>query len=392
MQRCVQKQETFYLSGYDPRGARHYHSLYRKEASRQPMPHGGTIKVSARKRITKHIQKWDVHLHDKEGEIHTQYHFLEWDDLIRNTWRQSPMQVFADMGYYIRQYIVTGLFFKYLWIIPRQTLGFFYPSFYFIVSLLLSVFTALFSFKHISSLINEPTALILSSLLAAGMLRVIWYLGDTYAAFWLLRIFVFSARYVFTPSDVLQKRINVFADYIHQHIRTAKQRNIKEIIIVSHSVGTIMTIPLLALLTKQLEKEKSVIPKLTIITLGECIPLVSGIPQAVEFRKQMEDIAQNRYFHWFDYTSVIDGACFPGLDFFEDSHIPTDHTRFHFLSPRFHTLFSKARYKRLKKNKYLAHFLYLMATEKTEGYNFFTLTAGRKDSQMQHAKPKEGNI
>ncbi len=391
MQRFVQKQETFYVSGYDPRGARHYHSLYRKEASKQPMPHGGTIRVSERTRITNHIQKWDVTLRDKEGETHTQYHFMEWDDLIRNTWRQSPLQVFTDMGYYIKRYILTGLFFKYLRIIPKQTLGFLYPFLYFVISLLLGTFIALFFFKTTASLLNEPIALILSVLLAAGILRIIWYLGNTYAAFWLLRIFVFSARYVFTPSDMLQNRINVFADHILQHIRTAKQRNIEEIIIVSHSVGTILTIPLLAILTKELSKEKSIVPKLTVMTLGECVPLVSGIPQAAAFRKQMKDVAQSRYFHWFDYTSAIDGACFPGLNFFEDSHIPTDRKRFHFLSPRFHTLFSKARYKRLKKNKYLAHFLYLMATEKAEGYNFFTLTAGRRKKHIHHSKPKEGN-
>ncbi len=391
MQRFVQKQETFYLSGYDPRGARHYHSLYRKEASKQPMPHGGTLRVSGRTRISNHVQKWDINLQDQKGERHTQYHFLEWDDLIRHAWRQSPMQLFMDMGYYIKRYILTGLFFKYLRIVPGQTLGFFYPSFYFIISLLLCTFIALFAFKHISLFINEPTALILSLLLAAGILRIIWYLGNRYAAFWLLRIFVFSARYVFNPSDVLQKRINVFADHILEHIHTARQRNVEEIIIVSHSVGTIITIPLLAILAKQLSKEKSVIPKLTIITLGECVPLVSGIPQAVAFRKQMKDVAQSKYFHWFDYTSAIDGACFPGLNFFEDSHIPTDRKRFHFLSPRFHTLFSNARYKRLKKNKYLAHFLYLMATEKAEGYNFFTLTAGRRNSRIHHSNPKEGN-
>ncbi len=391
MQRFVQKQETFYVSGYDPRGARHYHSLYRKEASKQPMPHGGTLRVSGRTRISNHVQKWDINLQDQKGERHTQYHFLEWDDLIRHAWRQSPIQLFMDMGYYIKRYILTGLFFKYLRIVPGQTLGFFYPSFYFIISLLLCTFIALFAFKHLSSLINEPTALILSLLLVAGMLRIIWYLGNRYAAFWLLRIFVFSARYVFNPSDVLQKRINVFADHILEHIRTARQRNVEEIIIVSHSVGTIITIPLLAILAKQLSKEKSVIPKLTIITLGECVPLVSGIPQAVAFRKQMKDVAQSKHFHWFDYTSAIDGACFPGLNFFEDSHIPTDRKRFHFLSPRFHTLFSKVRYKRLKRNKYLAHFLYLMATEKAEGYNFFTLTAGRRKNQIHHSKPKEGN-
>ena len=47
-----------------------------------------------------------------------------------------------------------------------------------------------------------------------------------------------------------------------------------------------------------------------------------------------------------------------------------------YLSPRFHTLYTKETYASLSRDKYLAHFLYLMATELEGNYNFIKMTAG----------------
>jgi hypothetical protein len=202
-------------------------------------------------------------------------------------------------------------------------------------------------------------------------------LGNRLALFWLLRIFVFSARYVFEKMEIVELRLEKLSDYLSNAINNAKENDIDEVLFVSHSVGTILMVPLLE---KTLNKLTHLIDiEVSILTLGECIPLVSGIDKAVEYRKQMQFLAKRKDLFWLDYTTAIDGACFPSLNYFEDSQIEiSEKKNFHFLSPRFHTLFSKQRYAKLRKNKYLTHFIYFMSTEYKGTYDYFKMTAGHQ--------------
>jgi hypothetical protein len=134
-------------------------------------------------------------------------------------------------------------------------------------------------------------------------------------------------------------------------------------------------IPLLEKILRNLDKNSDI--ELSVLVLGECIPLVSGIDKAVGYKSKMECIARSKHITLLDYTTVIDGACFPQLNYFEDVDIEiAQKDKFHFLSARFHTLFSKKKYKALRQNKYLTHFIYFMATEIAGDYDFFKLTAG----------------
>jgi hypothetical protein len=106
---------------------------------------------------------------------------------------------------------------------------------------------------------------------------------------------------------------------------------------------------------------------------------VSGLPQAEEYRKMMEDLAVSKEMVWLDFTSSIDGACFPLLDFFEDARVQKKKAEnFKFISPRFHKIYRKEHYKKIKKNKYRAHFLYLEAPEEPGGYDYIAMTTGPK--------------
>ena len=80
---------------------------------------------------------------------------------------------------------------------------------------------------------------------------------------------------------------------------------------------------------------------------------------------------------WFDYTSKIDGACFPLLDFFRDSGVACKNPPC-YLSPRFHKLFLPKTYAKIRYNRYLAHFLYLYATEISGESAYFNFVGGPK--------------
>ena len=83
MKNHVNRREVFYLSGYDPRGARYYYGLYKKEGALQSKVNGLHLDMSSRNRTAKHVQSLEIKASSKEGETRTNYHFLEWDNLIR---------------------------------------------------------------------------------------------------------------------------------------------------------------------------------------------------------------------------------------------------------------------------------------------------------------------
>ena len=96
----IKNREVFYLSGYDPRGARYYHGLYKKESAKQAKVDDVKIVVSSRKRSSKHQQSWQVEYISKEQSTQNNYHFLECDDIIRKRWNSTLLSLFLDFFFY----------------------------------------------------------------------------------------------------------------------------------------------------------------------------------------------------------------------------------------------------------------------------------------------------
>lgn len=374
----VKKRETFYLSGYDPRGARHYYNLYKQEAKKQAEVDKLQIEISTRRRTGKHIQTWHIDTVSEEEKYQTKtnYHFLEWDDIIRSNWKQDIFSLYLGLFYAMKTYLFSGSIFKYAKSSPIQMIAAFYPVVYLLMTLYLGFFLYNVTAESFISIGLLPlAAFLLALVIPYGIIKISIHLGNKLAVFWLLRIYIFSAKYVHTEMPLLKKRMEEFAKTIASTINNAKSNHVDEVLIVSHSVGTIITIPILANALKQTNVD---LKHVSILTLGECIPLVSYLTGAQAYRNDMKSIMQ-KPLCWIDYTTPIDGACFPLLDFYKHSDIKIEENRKpYFLSPRFHTLFSKQQYDKLRKNRYLTHFIYLMATEVSGKYDFFTITSGHK--------------
>ncbi len=141
----------------------------------------------------------------------------------------------------------------------------------------------------------------------------------------------------------------------HQNIRDY------ELILSAHSVGTILAVNVVAKVITMANQEGISLEKFKLLTLGECIPLVSFQKNYQAFREDLE-LLVNTPIVWFDITSAIDGACFPLVDFIKIAKIEAKFPPI-YLPARFHKLFTPQSYKKIRKNRYLAHFLYLYATE-----------------------------
>lgn len=365
---AVKKRVVYYLSGFDPRGVRWYYALYKEHAARQSKINSMYIDVSARKKIHNHMFEWKIESSDHGNDVETDYRFLSWDDIIRQEWSSGIMTYYKDLIYCIFAYIFTGLVWSFAKVSPKQMMAAFYPVIYLLGGLSGALYAAVMIFELMGGWIGGMAGVAAAVVVLLGMERF----GNRIGVFWLLRIYAFSVRWGRGEVHAIEERIDRFANEIAHAV---SKDNADEVLLISHSVGTILSVSVLARALGQTDRGWE---KFSMITLGECIPLLSFQPQARTYRSELETIAKHATLFWADYTSPIDGACFPLHDFMQSSGIKDPAIDLRFKSPRFHTLFDKIKYKQLRKDWYTTHFLYLMSTQKAKGYDFFKITAGSK--------------
>lgn len=390
----VKQRQVFYIHGFDPRGASHYHRLYRSQAAQQAPVNGLHIDVSARQRNSNHHHQWQL----STAHTQSQYHYLGWDDIVRRHWGKGWRQIISDFCCFFMLYIANGNVIKFAKASRQQLLAGFYPALYLLlgisVSAMLAYHGAHFSYHSLDSINTLPAVMtyglsaITGILIALISMHTVKKMGSKLAVFWLQRIYAFSGKWAQGTLPELETRSQQFAEHI---IRAIKQSENDEIVIIAHSVGTMLAVPTLAQVLNALPGKSSGNKSLNnqrvvLITLGQCIPLLSFQPKATRFRAQLQQLGQDPRLTWLDYTAPTDGACFPLLDPITSCGLTrADNAGPQLLSPRFFTLYDAARYKKLRRAWYTMHFLYLMATDKSGPYDFFAFTAGPK-RVMNHIK------
>lgn len=341
----LKKRHVFYIAGYDPRGVRFYHHLYKEQAAKQSAITGASYDVGPRQRLNEFVHRWTVRC----GEVETTYDFLAWDDIVRREWRGGFFGWWTDMRYFYGPRVMREMILPICRVMPsRYYAGFFVPA-YLAILALLSLMLAI-GFGGLAGAICGV-------LFFAGG---IW-LGNRIAVFWVLKVIGFCARWGAGDIGGMDKRSDVFADHISAVLKDA---DIEEAVIASHSIGTILAVPVVARVLRQAGADES---RLVLLTLAQSIPMVSFQKSARDIHQELDEISGDDRVLWVDYSAPVDGACFP-----LSLAVPGKEG----LSPRFHTLYHADSYRKYRWNFYTLHFLYLHAGEKIGAYDYFNMTAG----------------
>lgn len=354
------KRKVFYVGGFDPRGVRFYHSLADEQVKRWAAHTGEPASVSTRHTVSDTRVDWTV-ANPAQG-VETEYSFLRWDDLVRDAWIKNPFALAARAFRAYRDNIrfldfATG---KKLGKGPLITL--FYPA----------VFTL--AFPLIAAI---PIALIAAiwlpwwAALAIGLV-----LGITIArpllikmhAPWLLRFFVFNSELGGGEADPrLERRLDAFAD----EIAASLTEDWDEILLLTHSNGSILSVPLMVRL---LQRGRGKLPdNFAFVTMGHCIPLVACRRDAVRFKDQLRALATHD-FRWVDIGSPPDGAAYSGVNPMALVAAETK-PRLELLSPRFHLFYNPDTYHKGYANKYEVHFDYLRTGDRVSEIDWPSLVA-----------------
>nr|BAH82818.1 probable integral membrane protein [Campylobacter lari] len=368
MDKLCQKRDVFYIAGYDPRGYRHYYAIFKKNLTEQNTLLNYDYTLS--KAQVNAYAFWQI----QTPHTNTTYTFLSWNDIVKKNWSEGIKDALSDCYSFFRIYTITGLFLKFGKESPRQLITGYYPFFYVLLSLIFTLFCAFGSLFYLQNfhIILGILAFVLSLVFLPKML---YKLGKKLAVFWIARICSFCANWEKNSQGELELRMDDFARVIFEKLKENANDKNYELILSAHSVGTVLCINVLAKVLRKCEKENISFENLKVLTLGECIPLVSYQKRSFEFRKDLEYLGSKNLI-WYDFTSIIDGACFAQVDFIRTSGVKAQFSP-KYLSAKFHTLYKNKDYKKIKKDKYKAHFLYLFATQIQGVYNFFEFVIGK---------------
>lgn len=372
MSESCRKRHVFYLPGFDPRGVRHYHSLYKTHAILQNKVNGLGLDVGARQRASDHSFIWPV----RAGDTQTDIEFLAWDDIIRREWGGNMLSGARDFLQSLHLGLLQGVLPRLVKSCPHALYGGVYPLVYVFIFLILSGTALLASV----SVIGGFFGIVAGTLLAAAVLWGGDWLGRKIGVFWLLGIFSFSARWGRGRIAGLGERIKFFSRRMESVLQ---QNDVDEIVVVGHSVGAMLAVPMIARLLRRTTPDKPV----TLMTLGQCIPLLSMQREQQAYRDDMMLLSMHDKLLWVDYSAPTDGACFAQKNPLAVSGIALPAGAGpKILSPRFFKLYNKENYARLKYRWYTMHFLYLMSSDLPGEYDYFAMTAGSTPFASRFAK------
>ncbi|OYY73972.1 MAG: hypothetical protein B7Y40_06865 [Gammaproteobacteria bacterium 28-57-27] len=370
----VQRRHVIYLSGFDPRGASFYHRIYRTDSQRQAEINGMTFSVGRRHKCSPVSHHWDIQSTSGEHETFTRYEFMAWDDIVRAHWPQGyaalllatlkanlayvPSGTLAKVGRTSRPPFITGL----------------YPLSFMPTALLLGAGITWGVSALSMGLAGLVPAVLMGLGAGAATLALTQRLGERINVFWLLRLYAFAAHWVRDGVPELEQRLDRFAERVQSALDDSSN---DEVLIVGHSVGAILAMSVTARVLKAGSAENRTENRLSLLTMGECIPLVSFLPGATDYRNDLERVGNSHERYWADFTAAMDGACFPLVNPVTASGLTqAEGTAPHILSTRFHTLFTPEHYRRIRRNWYRMHFQYIMSTDQQGLFDYFAITAG----------------
>lgn len=223
------------------------------------------------------------------------YHFLEWNDIVQMHFISGIKDIFFAVFIFIFRYL--KLFFRYVKESRTQLIAGLCPCFYVVFSYALSMWL---SYK-ISSLFPNLIISVLSFVILFYILHLLINLiGKKIAVFWLLSIFKFCYYFSYNKTYEVDKRIDDFVSTILNEIK----QNRDEILLIAHSVGTILAVEISARLCQILKNDDRLM-RFKLVLLGECIPLVT-FQKTAEFFRQSLNILSSSGIVWLDFTSKND--------------------------------------------------------------------------------------
>lgn len=364
---AVRKRRVFYIAGFDPNGPGHYHALYRKEAVKQCSVSGMRISTGARHNEGESSSSWPVSSREQDVEVETHYTFLRWDDIVRDHWiRTGPGILLATLRTSCGA-LANGALWRMLKLSWPPGVALLAPP-------LLVMAMACLALAIVLAIAARPgwAATLLLAGLGAGAFAAARHAWRKWHMRWLMASHTFTAGQARCLSPSLNRRLDDWAGAI---AAAANSSAVDEVLVVAHSSGPLLAVSAMARVLPLLDASAPGRPALSLLTLGQCLPMLSARPEAGWFRDELRQVALAPQIEWIDFSAPPDSCCFALVDPLDDSPATRGPK---LLSPRFAAMFTQQDYKALRADRFTLHFQYIMSAPLPDAYDYFAITAGAR--------------
>lgn len=373
----VRRRHVLFVPGYDPFPARRYRELYRSEGAKQAEICGYEL---AQTRAGQ--SSWDVTAKMDGVITNTRIEVLGWQDLVRGRLHRSLFGNLRDLCVTFWTYARSGALWRLFRLRPHPMIAAAYPVLVLFGQLLIAL-ALTFAMGRVASEYGLPFwsgALLGGGLAMLGAELLRRYDRHVFAHY-LVTDFTFGAIERGAYTAPLDARISEFSN----EIQKIAHSDYDEILIVGHSSGAQLAVSALARTLPELPQSS---PVISLLTLGQVIPMISFLPRANALRRDLNRLSASARIAWVDVTAPGDGGCFALSDPVHVSGVAPPEPQKHWpkvisaafslsLSPEF---LHKTRYRFFRR-----HVQYLCAFDRVRDYDYFAITSGPRTLEDRFA-------
>ena len=390
----VSRRRVFYIPGYDPHPPRRYRELYRTEGKKQALISGYRIEQKQGRTDT----GWRVRAEMEGKQVLTNIDVLVWHDLVKGSMRGGILGTYLALLRTVWLYLFTGTLRRLSWLAKGPVLAALYPVAMLLGQLLLAVacasliagtagYLTFLGGEFLTGLmgLSPDTRGVVWSLvggivfwsifLPATVTSLRWFKShnDKTFAYYLMNDYAYTASRRGAYPEEIEARLHEF----RYRIEAALREDIDEVLIVGHSSGAQLAVSVVADILR-LKRFQGTGPALSLLTLGQVIPMISFLPEARRIRRDLRLLSTAEEITWIDVSAPGDGCSFALSDPVSVSGVAPKRGQQWplILSAAFSKTLKPETYNALKRRYFRLHFQYLCAFDDPDAYDYFRITAG----------------
>ena len=368
----VKKRHMFYIPGYDPMLPRRYRELYRSEGTLQAEISDYHLHLGP-KQIQSKNYGWAVDTEIDGRKTHTDVEFLKWSDIVQESMDKDIPGTYLLMARTAWEYIGSGALFRLMRLRIGPILAALYPVMMLLVQLFIAVSIGGALMWIGAHYVHWLVGLLIGGVVFVGILKWFKSKDAQLFAYYLMHDYGFSAQHKGENPPELEARMAEFVQRISEVLRS----DVDEVLIVGHSSGAHLAVSILSDVIRQGGMETAG-PALSLLTLGQVIPMVSFLPKAARLRGDLHFLSQQACLTWVDVSAPSDGANFALCDPVAVSGVAPKQGKLHplVISAAFSQTLLPETYNKIKKKFFRLHFQYLCAFDRPDIYDYFKVTGG----------------
>ncbi|MEM6386113.1 MAG: hypothetical protein AAF718_07750 [Pseudomonadota bacterium] len=390
----VARRRVFYIPGYDPYPPGRYRDLYRAESLKQALISGYRIEKKSDQGET----GWTVRADIDGARVLTKFEVLVWEDLVPRSTSASIPRTYLALLKTVWIYVSTGTLRRLSWLAKGPVLAALYPVLLLLAQLAGAIALGAWLGGFISGLAVSAVAglaalvgltvdpsgwglSLLGDLLFWGIFLPVlvvilrWFKAqdDKVFAYYLMQDYAYTASRRGAYPKEIEARLAAFRN----RIEAARRDELDEILIVGHSSGAQLAVSLAADLLRAREAHPDD-PTLSLLTLGQVIPMVSFLPNADRLRADLRYLSTAEEMAWLDVSAPEDACSFALAEPVAVSGVAPDKGQKWpiVISAAFSKTLKPEKLKKLRYRYFRLHFQYLCAFDQPNDYDYFKITAG----------------